>query len=436
VQLPSRDAVRHGLSDGLAPPAAAWPATRAAGLARLAAFLPKAGHAYAAGRNHDHGPDSRGNVSVLSPWIRFRLVTEPEVVAAVLGRHAPSACAKFVQEVCWRTYWKGWLELHPGAWTRYRTGVDARLAEVDRSASLADRYRRAIEGRTGLACFDVWAAELVATGYLHNHARMWMASLWIFTLRLPWELGADWFLRHLVDGDPASNTLSWRWVGGLQTRGKHYLARASNIAEYTGGRFDPRGEIDEAAAPLPGDAPFDRVALRAPARPCTGMRTGLLVTPDDLHPESAFPSSPPIDWVAAAALDGVDPGSPLPSGAVAAAFRCAALDDAAARWSSVAGMAVERLDAARGASAVIEATIDWARGQRLGQVVAPHACTGPLRELFDALGPALSAHGIDLVQWQRRWDATAWPQASRGFFHFREKVGALTADCRAMNHSA
>jgi deoxyribodipyrimidine photo-lyase len=64
--------------------------------------------------------------------------------------------------------------------------------------------------------------ELVETGYLHNHARMWFASIWIFTLRLPWELGADFFLRHLLDGDAASNTLSWRWVAGLHTKGKHY----------------------------------------------------------------------------------------------------------------------------------------------------------------------------------------------------------------------
>ncbi len=82
------------------------------------------------------------------------------------------------------------------------------------------RWEQATTGRTGLACFDAWARELLDVGYLHNPARMWFASLWIFTLELPWALGADFFLRHLLDGDPASNTLSWRWVGGLQTPGK------------------------------------------------------------------------------------------------------------------------------------------------------------------------------------------------------------------------
>ncbi len=99
----------------------------------------------------------------------------------------------------------------------------------------------------------------MATGYLHNHARMWFASIWIFTLRLPWELGADFFLRHLLDGDPASNTLSWRWVGGMQTMGKTYLARADNIATLHGRAVPARGAGDTgraaARAPCPETAP-------------------------------------------------------------------------------------------------------------------------------------------------------------------------------------
>ena len=406
------------------------PASRAEGLARLDAFLPHAGRDYAARRNHDHGPQARGNVSMLSPWIRHRLVTEPEVVAAVLGRHAPSACAKFVQEVCWRTYWKGWFEQHPEAWSRYRAALSPLVDRLDRDAALAERYRQAVEGRTGIACFDAWAAELAGHGYLHNHARMWTASIWIFTLRLPWQLGADWFLRHLADADPASNTLSWRWVGGLQTRGKHYLARAANIAEYTDGRFDPRGELDEAAAPLPADAPFERQPLRLPSRPRPGVRAGLLMTIDDLHPESAFAGTPGIDWVTAALPDVPDTVAALPEGDVARAFRAAAMADGAARWVAAAGMQVERI------ADPVAGLVDWARAHGLGQVVAPHACVGPLRPVLDALGPALDAHGIALVQWQRRWDAAGWPCAARGFFNFREHIGKLTADCEDMNLSA
>ncbi|MCU0912565.1 MAG: DNA photolyase, partial [Rhodobacteraceae bacterium] len=192
--------------------------TRQAGLARLSAFLPAAGRDYAALRNHDL--PGHPHVSRLSPWIRHRLVTEEEVLAAVLGRDAPAGTDKFLQEVLWRTYWKGWLELRPSVWADYRAGVRAGLNRVQSEAGLRRAWEAACRGETGIDGFDGWAQELARTGYLHNHARMWFASIWIFTLQLPWELGADFFLRHLIDGDPASNTLSWRWVAGLHTRGK------------------------------------------------------------------------------------------------------------------------------------------------------------------------------------------------------------------------
>ena len=92
-------------------------------------------------------------------------------------------------------------------------------------------------GATAIEPFNDWVRELKETGYLHNHARMWFASIWIHTLELPWYLGADFFLKHLLDGDEAVNTLSWRWVAGLHTKGKTYLARASNIEKYTNGRY-------------------------------------------------------------------------------------------------------------------------------------------------------------------------------------------------------
>ncbi len=119
---------------------------------------------------------------------------------------------------------------------------------MESAGGLARAYRRAVEGKTGIECFDAWVEELLETGYLHNHTRMWFASIWIFTLRLPWELGADFTYRHFIDGDPASNTLSWRWVGGLHTRGKTYLARPDNIADHTGGRFRPKNLATAAVA--------------------------------------------------------------------------------------------------------------------------------------------------------------------------------------------
>mgnify|MGYP003691760271 CR=1 FL=1 len=98
-------------------------ATREEGLARLADFVPRAGRAYAADRSTDRGPGDRTAVSTLSPWVRHRLVTEREVVETVLQRHSLDAAQKFVQELYWRTYWKGWLELRPSVWARYTGAV-------------------------------------------------------------------------------------------------------------------------------------------------------------------------------------------------------------------------------------------------------------------------------------------------------------------------
>ncbi len=216
---------------------------RAAGLAALDSFLPRAGKRYASTRNHDLGKN-RDNVSQLSPWLHAGLLSESEVLEAVLGQHSASAAEKFVSEVFWRIYFKGYLEQRPSIWRAYCGGRAFAFAGLDANASLRKGYDEATEGRTGIDAFDHWARELVETGYLHNHARMWFASIWMHTLKLDWHLGADFFLRHLMDGDAASNTLSWRWVAGLHTKGKHYIARKGNIARYT---------ADHPEGPLPAE---------------------------------------------------------------------------------------------------------------------------------------------------------------------------------------
>jgi hypothetical protein len=236
------------------------PATRTEALRLLQAFVPHAGRTYAATRNHDRPDQGHSNVSRLSPYLRHRIITEADVLEAVLGRHSAAAAEKFVQEVYWRTYWKGWLEMRPGVWADYRRDLDTVMARDD--GDLARAIGHAEDGETGIDAFNAWARELRDTGYLSNHARMWAASIWIFTLCLPWEAGADWFMRNLLDGDPASNTLSWRWVAGLQTRGKAYVARASNIARYTDGTVRSQGPAERDADALGGPR-----AARAPRTP-------------------------------------------------------------------------------------------------------------------------------------------------------------------------
>ena len=205
-----------------------FPPSRAEALQRLARFVPAAGRIYERERNTDAGPEQPSRVSLLSPYVRHRVITEYEILAEVLADHSLSVAEKFVQEVLWRTYWKGWMEMRPSVWARFLQERDRHRDSFHDQRAIAD----AENGSTGIEGFDDWAKELVETGYLHNHARMWFASIWIFTLRLPWTLGADFFLRHLLDADVASNTLSWRWVAGLQTVGKTYLATTDNISWY------------------------------------------------------------------------------------------------------------------------------------------------------------------------------------------------------------
>ena len=180
---------------------------RSAGLSRLAEFLPRAGRDYQTYRNYDYGPGRHFNVSRLSPYLSTRLIREVEVLEATLKQYSKQEAYKFVQEIFWRGYWKGWLEQRPQLWKSYWEVLPSSLEQLNEDPQAKKNYLAACLGETGIQIYDSWVRELVETGYLHNHARMWFASIWIFTLKLPWELGADFFYRHLIDGDPASNTL-------------------------------------------------------------------------------------------------------------------------------------------------------------------------------------------------------------------------------------
>jgi deoxyribodipyrimidine photo-lyase len=403
----------------ISPPHNAWTASREEGLRRLAAFLPAAGRRYAETRNYDLGPGARPNVSQLSPWIRHRLVREEEVVSAVLHRHSFAAAEKFVQEVAWRTYWKGWLELRPMVWHRYRDAVCTLARQMETDAALRQRWEEAASGRTGIACFDAWVRELVEEGYLHNHARMWFASVWIFTLALPWQLGADLFLRHLKDGDAASNTLSWRWVAGLQTPGKTYLARPDNIERYTAGRFAKVQGLATVARPL-SEEPIPALATLPPAENGDPYpeSVGLLVIEDDCDPLSLD-----VPWRKVKAVAGVTASarrSPLPTAEGAAAFSHDAVADALGRVHRAFGCPADQFRD----DVDVAAIVDWARASGLRHLVTAYVPVGPAAEWLAELRVALAAAGVGLSQRRRAWDEALWPYATRGFFPFKERLPA------------
>lgn len=336
------------------------------------------------------GPGKHDAVSRLSPYIRTRLITEEEATRAVLREHSPRAAEKFLQEVAWRTYWKGWLEMRPEVWTDYRAG----LSRIEKSTD----YRKAVAAKTGIDCFDHWVRELVETGYLHNHARMWFASIWIFTLELPWYLGAEFFLKYLLDGDPAANTLSWRWVAGLHTKGKHYLARASNIEKFTGGRFNPAGKLNETASAIGEDRIFERKELSLPANVAPRGRTGHLMFPEDL----------------AEAPGGVGE-------IVATAAYLPPVQRTTSRVTEfLEGAINDTLNRSQGTlldGPFQSALIDWMSSEKLDSVVISRPTVGPTRDFLDEQG--LPENCVSFV---RAWDRLLWPLATAGFFKLKKEL--------------
>ncbi|NML92258.1 FAD-binding domain-containing protein [Novosphingobium olei] len=383
------------------------PVTREAALLRLDAFLPQAGLVYAARRNEEHGAGRHHAVSRLSAALRRRLVSEAEVVARVRAAHGESA-DKFVTEVFWRSYFKGWLEARPQVWASWRGDLhrlDLRLGEDD---GFAARHLAACRGETGIDCFDHWVEELEATGYLHNWARMQFASIWVFTLGLPWQLGARFFLDRLIDGDAASNTLSWRWVAGLHTRGKAYLADADRIARMTGGRFSPRGLAT--VARIPDEPPAPAAALpRAPLRWQAGVATVLWLTTEDLSLElEAALGDLDVRGVAVLASDGAVPADKT------------ALGDGVQR-------AVARWHCPFRVCSSAEELAAFAHGEGAGQVLTGFATVGPALEAFPEMKRALRHAGLTLGEHRRAWDDRAWPHATKGFFALKEKIPQLIA---------
>lgn len=210
---------------------------RAAGLAALALVDPPA---YAASRNHLDGAVSR-----LSAYIRHGVLSLDEVRNHALDvvDNAKQA-EKFIQELAWRDYWQRIYAARPDMiWhdvEAYKTGFDA--SEYD--DNLPDDVTAA---RTGVACIDAFIVELLDTGYLHNHARLYLAGYIVHWRRVTWQAGARWFLQHLVDGDPASNNLSWQWVASTFAN-KPYFFNLETVARFAGPGLDVSPTANEPLA--------------------------------------------------------------------------------------------------------------------------------------------------------------------------------------------
>jgi len=399
-------------------------ATRSAGLKKLEDFIPRAGRAYQATRNLDYGMAKHSNVSNLSPYIRHRLITEEEVLAAVLNVHSETDAFKFVQEVFWRSYWKGSLEHRGMLWSEYQQSLPWNLDSLRKDQKRWTTYQQAVAGQTNIQPFNDWVTELLTTGYVHNHARMWFASVWIFTLQLPWELGADFFLRNLLDGDAASNTLAWRWVAGLHTKDKTYLATASNIRKCSGERFADTCDftlglkrLATTAQPQqenlsPGALQTTSIDWPKPIACVLGQNTvaGVLLTEDDLCTDLPFQPS------AIAVLSATPRSTIAPTNELVQQFTNAALIDSLQRLTEESQAEVCQH------AMTEEEIVHWAVEQKVEQLFHPYAPSGPTQIRLLNLAPKLAAKGIKLTAFMRDYDRLVWPHANKGFFQLGKQI--------------
>jgi hypothetical protein len=397
------------------------PLTRTDALAVWQAFLPRTGD-YATKRNHV--VIGHPHVSRLSAAMRYRLITEDEVIKDTLMTHRFSRVEKWLQEVCWRRYWKGWLEMRPDVWTSWRR----RVAELRRNLppEVLSKAEAVAAGQSGVACMDAFAHELIHTGYLHNHARMWWASFWIHAEKLPWELGADFFFRHLLDADPASNTLSWRWVAGLQTPGKTYLVRLSNLEKYLSAdqlkqTAGSERIADGVVTPFLQTDYADRTKQSLPAYPVSytqkNQRFGLWLHADDSSPEIG-----PLQTLQPVAVAAFNNPSVYQNQYRLSDQRIACLrkvlTDGITRSASHYACPATLIES----SDTVVSLSDWAQAQQLQEVVAMAPTVGPIHDLLPKIRQHLNQLGIQLTLIRRESDTHAFALAGAGFFPFWEKM--------------
>ena len=371
---------------------------RQSALQRLDDFVQSGAAAYARTRNFVQA--GHGNVSRLSAALRHRLLSEEEVIAAVRAAHRFPAVEKFVQEVVWRTYWKGWLEQHPGVWEDY-VRQSAPAPPLPPPGGAMGRF----------------TDELCTTGYMHNHARMWWAAWWCHQHGLPWAAGARFFLDHLLDADAASNTLGWRWVAGLQTPGKAYLARRDNLAKYWQDRGSLEGIDDNVRARIPDEtAERSRCSLSEypEAPPALAGNVALVGHADDLSIETT-----PLGAIRPAAVAMIDQTGETDS-AVKLAWRSRAMDDASARWAAHCGKDVSRL-------LRWDALAAWMGKSGCETIVLMAPFVGPDADAWRPVRQTLRDAGFRVIECRRAWDQRLFPAARAGFFPFWHKARPMVS---------
>ena len=363
------------------------------------------------------------NLSGLSPFITRRLILEQEIIGQILNKHPFTKVEKFIQEVLWRSYWKGWLEMRPKVWADYLREVE--IAKNQLNNRQISRAKEILDGCSGISFMDHFTHELTKTGYLHNHARMWWASHWIHVEKLPWQLGATFFFSHLLDADAASNTLSWRWVAGLQTKGKAYLINRDNLLKYCSPEIlkntaelaylNEVSPIDVSKSKLYHPEDSNLIKYNLPTVE-SDKRIGVWVHNDDLCPEFG-------------PLNNLKPVSVAGFKDVAMSVKYG-LSDLVHRFTE--DSMKDALDRCRGhfkcnaeyyeSGTIKENIIKWITKNAIEHVVAFKPFIGPVDEQLRIVNGEFVAHNIPLSMVRRDWDQNLFCNARSGFFPFWKKT--------------
>ncbi len=370
-------------------------------LSQMHSFVESKADRYQEMRNYDFGKLENNFVSGLSPAISRRIITEEVFLKTILSSFSFNKVEKLIQEICWRTYWKGYLENRSQIWTNYLTDlVDLRYLKA------SQEYENASKGETEIVCFNRWLNELVENGYLHNHTRMWFSSIWIHTLKLPWQLGAELFMKFLLDADPASNTLSWRWVAGNHTLGKTYLANPSNIKKYTGGRLFPENQLALKAVESNQDGTIEISNIKIEKKRNPKFVDCLLVHENDLSFEN-IPESK-ILLIQEKSLLAYDRSKFVRQ------FIDDALIDCKNRITKQFDKEIQLLNFDR-----IYALKDLVTEREIKIIHTPYPAVGVLREKILQIEKLVPVKIKFLFS---KWDQAFWPYADRGFFKLKKRI--------------
>ena len=367
---------------------------------KLKGFIENKLSHYKSKRNYDFGELDKNFVSGLSPAIGRRIITEIEIIQEVRKQFNYKDVEKFIYEICWRTYWKGFLEHYPQIWNDYLNDID------DLKYFKTSEYCNALDGKTEFSFFNSWVNELRLNGYLHNHTRMWFASIWTFELKLPWQLGAHFFMQNLLDADPASNTLSWRWVAGLHTKGKFYRATPSNISKFTNSRFPIINQFKNKINPILDPQSYHEKKINFPKfkqNKNTSENHGVIFHEEDLSNYNVREN----DFI----LIQRSHFNPYNQNRSIEDFTNKSLKSFTEKFSSYNITYFEWNH--------LESIKTWKNKNNIKSISTSYPCVGKLTK---PIADAEKYLGIKFDYYMHDWDRLFWPHSNRGFFKLKKHI--------------